>query len=149
MKKYKKLFVENTNEKLIDLFKSYFLNEEEFGSRLVKISALLLKRGMIILDNKVLYNLVGKRQDCETNSYKFAKQNKMQVVQGYCHNDDEGENYWFGHTWVYDPIKKIHIEVTPGIENSEGRIGRLVKKEMLKVALGKWGSLKNRDYEKL
>jgi len=125
---------------IIDMFQSYFLNEKSFGTRMKKTVEDYSKNGIVLNDREIEYNTsLGKTQDCELNSYKCAKTNNMLVVEGYVHNGPG--NYWVNHFWVYDPEKHIHIEVTPDIKNSKGRIGKIVKREMLKISLGKWGTI--------
>lgn len=147
MKKYKSIYKESSN--LINSFKSYYLNKEEFGNRMINEVKKMISKGDFIKNSEVKYISGGKKADCEVNSYNYAKKNNMQVVQGYTHNADEDDFWWFAHSWVYDPINKKHIEVTPYIENSIGRVGRIVKKELLKKKLGLWGNLKNGDYEEI
>lgn len=143
MKRYTRLF-EATLEKD---FEKYFLNKDEFGTRMVNDVKIMKSKGEFIKDSDVKKDLVGKRSDCETNSYRYAKNNNMQVVQGYAHDSDDEDSWWFGHSWVYDPATNTHIEVTPGVDGSKGRVGRIVKPELLKKSLGKWGELKQGDYE--
>ena len=144
MKKYKSKFYESKST-VIESFKNYFLDQDRFKDRMKSEVKIFLNKGIILTDSQVKYIPIGKSNDCEENSYKYAKKNNMQVVQGYAQNED----YWINHFWVYDNIKNLHIEVTPGFDDSIGRIGRIIKKELLKTPLSKWGNLKQTDYEKI